>query len=109
MKKVLGDDLLSRARCTLPLAQERFTSEFGMGSGGTKPLWSPSKGEVKRVKGSELFCTAMLITSYLLRDYVMNLGLYDQAFESLVCVSSMCCHTSTSHLSTKWSTWALIS
>jgi hypothetical protein len=54
-KKVLGDDLLSRARCTLPLAQERFTSEFGMGSGGTKPLWSPSKGEVKRVKLSELF------------------------------------------------------
>ena len=42
--KVLGDDLLSHARCTLPLAQARFTSEFGMGSGGTKPLWSPSKG-----------------------------------------------------------------
>ncbi len=42
--KVLGDDLLSRARCTLPLALVRFTSEFGMGSGGTTPLWSPSKG-----------------------------------------------------------------
>ena len=41
--KVLGDDLLSRARCTLPLALVRFTSEFGMGSGGTTPLWSPSK------------------------------------------------------------------
>ena len=41
---MLGDDLLSRARCTLPLALVRFTSEFGMGSGGTTPLWSPSKG-----------------------------------------------------------------
>jgi hypothetical protein len=99
MNKVLGDDLLSRARCTLPLAQERFTSEFGMGSGGTKPLWSPSKGEVKRVKKSVIFA----------QHVSMNLGLYDQAFESLVCVSSMYYYTSTPHLSTKWSTWALIS
>ena len=28
---------------TLPSAQLRFTSEFGMGSGGTTMLWSPVK------------------------------------------------------------------
>ena len=33
-----GDDLLSHARCTLPSAHVRFTSEFGMGSGGSIQL-----------------------------------------------------------------------
>ncbi len=28
---------------TLPSALQRFTSEFGMGSGGTVALWPPSK------------------------------------------------------------------
>jgi hypothetical protein len=56
IRKVLGDDLLSHARCTLPLAQDRFTSEFGMGSGGTKPLWSPSKG-LKVKRGQLIECT----------------------------------------------------
>lgn len=28
---------------TLPSAQACFTSEFGMGSGGSKPLWSSDK------------------------------------------------------------------
>ena len=28
---------------TLPSAQLRFTSEFGMGSGGATMLWSPDK------------------------------------------------------------------
>ena len=28
---------------TLPSALQRFTSEFGMGSGGTAALWPPSK------------------------------------------------------------------
>ena len=37
----------SRVRsCTLPLALARFTAEFGKGSGGTTPLWSPSIGKV---------------------------------------------------------------
>ena len=31
------------ASATLPSAQSRFTSEFGMGSGGTNSLWSPDK------------------------------------------------------------------
>src|SRR5690606_21917856 len=32
------------AWATLPVAQLRFTSEFGMGSGGSTALWSPGKG-----------------------------------------------------------------
>jgi hypothetical protein len=39
-----GDDLLSHARCTLPSARARFTSEFGMGSGGSTQLLSPGRG-----------------------------------------------------------------
>ncbi len=31
------------ANATLPSARVRFTSEFGMGSGGTTPLWPPRK------------------------------------------------------------------
>ena len=36
-----GDDLLSRASCTLSSARERFTVLFGKGRGGSTPLWSP--------------------------------------------------------------------
>jgi hypothetical protein len=36
-----GDDLLSQARSLLSLALGRFTVLFGMGRGGTAPLWSP--------------------------------------------------------------------
>lgn len=39
-----GDDLLSHAKCTLPSAHARFTSEFGMGSGGSTQLLSPGRG-----------------------------------------------------------------
>ena len=39
-----GDDLLSHARCTLPSARARFTSEFGMESGGSTQLLSPGRG-----------------------------------------------------------------
>lgn len=39
-----GDDLLSHAECTLPSARSRFTSEFGMGSGGSMKLLSPGRG-----------------------------------------------------------------
>src|SRR5690606_38476020 len=39
-----GDDLLSHAGCTLPSARARFTSEFGMGSGGSTQLLSPGRG-----------------------------------------------------------------
>ena len=46
--KAPGGDLLSHGRTTLPLAHARFTSEFGMGSGGTTPLWPPGKGWEQR-------------------------------------------------------------
>src|SRR3546814_13424684 len=39
-----GNDLLSHAKCTLPSARARFTSEFGMGSGGSTQLLSPGRG-----------------------------------------------------------------
>ena len=44
MDKDPGDDLLSHGKATLPSAQLCFTSEFGMGSGGTTALLSPGRG-----------------------------------------------------------------
>ncbi len=38
---------------TLPSAQVRFTSEFGMGSGGSGPLWSSGK-KVDHWEGTRL-------------------------------------------------------
>ena len=51
---------------TLPSAQLRFTSEFGMGSGGATALWSPDKFvsiwnvDIKRV--SQVF--------FVMRDFI---------------------------------------
>src|SRR3546814_6491971 len=39
-----GNDLLSHAKYTLPSARARFTSEFGMGSGGSTQRLSPGRG-----------------------------------------------------------------
>jgi hypothetical protein len=50
--KAPGGDLLSHGRTTLPSAHARFTSEFGMGSGGTTPLWPPGKGWEQRMCAS---------------------------------------------------------
>src|SRR5688500_15971273 len=50
-----GDDLLSHAKCTLPSAQLRFTSEFGMGSGGATALMSPGRGWRVAVRWIERF------------------------------------------------------
>src|SRR3546814_2682269 len=36
--------IFSHARCTLPSARARFTSEFGRGSGGSTQLLSPGRG-----------------------------------------------------------------
>ncbi len=46
--KAPGGDLLLHGKATLPSAHARFTSEFGMGSGGTTPLWPPGKGWEQR-------------------------------------------------------------
>jgi hypothetical protein len=47
--KAPGGDLLLHGKATLPSAHARFTSEFGMGSGGTTPLWPPGKGLKQRM------------------------------------------------------------
>ena len=48
LDKAPGGDLLLHGKATLPSAHARFTSEFGMGSGGTTPLWPPGKGWEQR-------------------------------------------------------------
>ena len=47
--KAPGGDLLLHGKATLPSAHARFTAEFGMGSGGTTPLWPPGKGLKQRI------------------------------------------------------------
>ena len=42
LKKIPGNDLLSHL-AAVPSAQEGLTSVFGMGTGGSPPLWSPGK------------------------------------------------------------------
>jgi hypothetical protein len=53
--KAPGGDLLLHDRATLPSAHARFTSEFGMGSGGTTPLWPPGKGWEQRASAGSTF------------------------------------------------------
>ncbi len=53
--KAPGGDLLLHGKATLPSAHARFTSEFGMGSGGTTPLWPPGKGWEQRVSAGSTF------------------------------------------------------
>ena len=48
LDKAPGGDLLLHGQATLPSARLRFTSEFGMGSGGTTALWPPGKGLKQR-------------------------------------------------------------
>ena len=42
--KTLAMTYSRMGKATLPSARVRFTSEFGMGSGGSTPLWSPGRG-----------------------------------------------------------------
>ena len=53
--KAPGGDLLLHGQATLPSARLRFTSEFGMGSGGTTALWPPGKGWEQRECASSTF------------------------------------------------------
>ncbi len=53
--KAPGGDLLLHGQATLPSAHARFTSEFGMGSGGTTPLWPPGKGWEQRMGAGSTF------------------------------------------------------
>src|SRR5579863_6380716 len=43
-----GSVLLSHEKLTLSLALKGFTTEFGMGSGGSPSLWPPSTKLLKR-------------------------------------------------------------
>ena len=47
---------LTWAKPTLPSALLCFTSEFGMGSGGSTMLWSPSKFCLSFVRYAALLC-----------------------------------------------------
>ena len=52
--KESGSDLLSQAKSLLSLAHGRFTVLFGMGRGGTNPLWPPDITVLQRVHVSVL-------------------------------------------------------
>ena len=68
-----GDDLLSRAESLLSLALGRFTVLFGMGRGGTAPLWSPDITGCfpDRFRKAEL---GLRFSSVLFSDGLLNLG-----------------------------------
>ena len=105
---------------TLPSALSGFTAEFGMGSGGSRSLWSsgvtvnayhavfcvrllPSRliGSV-HVSGYPSVFTLIVITA------TRPLGCYRvKPHGPLVHVSSTPCSASTPCLSTSWSRWAL--
>ena len=56
------------ASATLPSARLRFTSEFGMGSGGSTTLWSPGR----RLEGSQRKALLELHTRTLSRSVLRN-------------------------------------
>ena len=87
---------------TLPSALGGFTSEFGMGSGGSRPLWSSGeKGCGKQV------CLVLRGTGSSV-DPEHALGCYIvKPHEPLVPVSLTPCSASTPGLSTSWSWTAL--
>ena len=86
---------------TLPSAQVCFTSEFGMGSGGSRPLWSSGK----TVDHWGTRWNVMLISFELTLCVIRNcLGCYIvKPHEQLVPVSSTPRSAYTPGLSTSWS------
>ena len=127
--KAPGGDLLLHGRTTLPSAHARFTSEFGMGSGGTTPLWPPGKGWEQRdapvpqllekadlgwnrsafsVRGNSRWIHRKRVTSVEVKSNQTvqrnvceaSWGYMVKPHGSLVSVSSMHCCTSTPDLST---------
>ncbi len=82
---------------TLPSALFRFTSEFGMGSGGSKTLWSPSKF----FNSESCFCVLYTFNSVLASSPSKPLGCcMVKPHGQLVSVSSMPHSTYTPDLST---------
>ncbi len=81
---------------TLPSALRRFTSEFGMGSGGTTALQPPANSVIRPLMRSDVICIKLNVVSspkHLRRCKVKPHG-------SLVSVSSMYRYTYTPDLST---------
>ncbi len=82
---------------TLPSALFRFTSEFGMESGGSKTLWSPSKF----FNSESCFCVLYTFNSVLASSPSKPLGCcMVKPHGQLVSVSSMPHSTYTPDLST---------
>ncbi len=82
---------------TLPSALFRFTSEFGMESGGSKTLWSPSKF----FNSESCFCVLYTFNSVLVLSPSKPLGCcMVKPHGQLVSVSSMPHSTYTPDLST---------
>ncbi len=82
---------------TLPSALFRFTSEFGMDSGGSKTLWSPSKF----FNSESCFCVLYTFNSVLALSPSKPLGCcMVKPHGQLVSVSSMPHSTYTPDLST---------
>ncbi len=82
---------------TLPSALFRFTSEFGMESGGSKTLWSPSKF----FNSESCFCVLYTFNSVLASSPSKPLGCcMVKSHGQLVSVSSMPHSTYTPDLST---------
>ena len=81
VKKRSGDDLLSHKKLTLSSARSVFTSEFGMGSGGTRSLWSPESWPFLLIP----VYTGMTIKVYRTCTSVIKTTwvLYDQASRSI--------------------------
>ena len=90
------------ANATLPSAQVRFTSEFGMGSGGSTPLLPPGKPVEKMgsvsvsdiapgIKRQKLTLTPFLLSEDLVKNGIVSKGvlwqrflvLYDQAARAI--------------------------
>src|SRR5690554_2691206 len=95
----------------------RFTAEFGMGSGGSTSLWSPSKTGNKRDLKSLIVCVAATSVQpvriradnlFYVNHSSKRLGRYMvKPHEPLVQVRSMPYSTYTPCLSTSWSRTAL--
>ena len=110
-----GDVLLSHTvSSAVPSALKGLTSGFGMLPGVSPSPWSPKLyGDIKQaLAATEDRRDADLVLPGS-RSYLGNLTVdavdlcKKQALGLLVPVSSMCCHTSTSGLSTQWSAGGL--
>ena len=116
-----GDHLISHTLTrAVPSAQRGLTSVFGMGTGVTLAVNSPANSEERSRDPSQLnrlsrHLPCVYITTKLVLNILRNSGLalrrvnsMDKPNGRLVLVSYTHYCASTSSLSTRWSSWALI-